>query len=86
MLGLFLINMAGCSQNSEQADAYIEGTDYQYMYGSTINMFAHQAKGEDGYYLLAEKCVYYINNSMDTVVPLCSKIDCLHNEEIDGEK
>lgn len=83
---LLLAILSGCSSNSEQADTYVAGTDYQYMYGDGGSMSAHQAKGEDGYYLLAEKFVYYINDSMDTVVPLCSKIDCLHNEETDGEK
>lgn len=81
---LLALSLCGCAEKQE--DTYMEGTDYQYMYKDLENIFPRQAKGEEGYYLLNGKFIYYINKEENAVMPLCNKPNCLHNQETEESR
>lgn len=50
--------------------------------------FSHHyfLKGENGYYFVPDAHVFYWEEGMEEAVPLCSKVDCLHQYETDWQK
>ena len=78
--------ISGCSSAEEELpDTYVEGSDFQYMYLGMSN-FPLVQKGEEGYYFLWNNFIYYYDERQEIIVPLCSKADCLHDQETDQEK
>lgn len=70
----------------ELADTYVEGMDHQYLMKSMDFFERNQARGEHGYFFKIGKYVYYLPDNTDTLVPFCSKVDCMHTDEVDKEK
>lgn len=62
-------------------EEYVQGMDYQYMYDNRP-----MAEAPEGYYLRVSDFLYYIGKDTMEPVPLCSKPNCLHQQEQDPEK
>ncbi|MGN0142276.1 MAG: hypothetical protein ACI4AD_08600 [Roseburia sp.] len=81
-----LLMISGCGSSRNLPDAYIGGSDFQYMnqmgtvFSSTIQ------KGEKCYYFRHSDYIYYLDEETDTLLPLCNKVDCLHDKETDAER
>ena len=43
-------------------------------------------RGEKGYYVLWNNFVYFLDGESQSLMPLCSKADCLHDQETDSER
>lgn len=85
MAGLIVLScflLAGCEK--KQPDTYIEGSDYQYMQREAFFSFCQQGDGVQ--YFAYNHYLYYLDESGNTLLPLCSKADCLHDRETDTER
>lgn len=80
LLVLLAAMLSGCGAG-EAADTYVEGSDYQYMQWVNGMFFPKVQQTEDGCYFLYEGYLYYLDEQTDTILPLCSKADCLHEQE-----
>lgn len=79
--------ISGCSpENEPLPDTYVEGSDHQYMYMGGFDFYPNFQKGEQGYYFRYNNFIYFFDDKEETIVPLCSKADCLHDKETDQEK
>lgn len=76
-----LLLLSSCGVSSPTENAYLQDTDYAYMYDG-----APMAESPNGYYYRTSDFVYYIDKQTMTAVPLCDKPDCLHEKETDPEK
>ncbi len=47
---------------------------------SGTNMIPH-AVSPNGVYFFKESLIYYLDNGSDTIVPLCGRVDCTHDNE-----
>ncbi len=80
---LVILFITGCG--SEQlGDEYNEGSDYQYMFYTKMNMGLTMTYGENGYYFLIGHYIYFMDDETHSLVALCNKADCMHNEETDS--
>lgn len=84
IVGLIIL-MTGCGKDV-LPNTYVPGSDYQYMQLGGFDFFPRKQKGENGYYLKYLDHVYYFDEISETILPLCNRIDCLHDKEIDMEK
>lgn len=82
---LAVLCLTACGKE-ELGDTYVEGMDNQYLMHSQDFFERNQARGEHGYFFKVGKYVYYLPDGTDTLVPLCSKVDCMHTDEVDKEK
>lgn len=80
LLVLLAAMLSGCGAG-EAADTYLEGNDYQYMQWVNGMFFPKVQQTEDGCYFLYEGYLYYLDEQTDTILPLCNKADCLHEQE-----
>lgn len=79
----FLI-LSGCTEDT-LSNTYIAESDFQYMqYGNVA--YPKIQQGDGVVYLEHEGFIYYYEEASNSVMPLCNKIDCLHDEETDEEK
>ena len=86
LLSIILVSVSGCNEEEKDlGNTYIEGQDYQYMYEDESAFVTNQAKGENGYFLATNHCIYYMDMEKKTAFPLCNKVNCLHMEEPDQE-
>lgn len=83
LLLVFICSLFGCSGaniqvNTEQAsDTYIANEDYQ----NYLNLYSKAAKTEDGYYLISDNHLYFLDKDTYHATIVCSKINCEHNDE-----
>ena len=85
---VFIISvLAGCRERREYPtdNAYHAGTDCQY-YLSAAAKSGYVAQGSDAYYMLVDNYLLAIDMDNMNAVPLCSKPNCLHNNEEDEDK
>lgn len=82
---LLAVLCAACKAK-ELPDTYVEGSDYQYMQLESKRFFMKQSQGSKGLYVLHGNYIYFLDESSDTILPLCNKADCLHDKETDPEK
>ena len=83
------LSLSACGESSmdDLGDEYNQGTDYQYMFDDQLNMGSvTMARGEDGYFFLRGHYIYYMDDETQTLVPLCNKANCMHNEETDSDR
>ncbi|MBQ7360511.1 MAG: hypothetical protein IJW63_10490 [Lachnospiraceae bacterium] len=77
--------VTGCGKEA-LPNTYIPGSDYQYtMFSPTLSLEKIQHV-EGGVYLVNGQYIYYLDESTDTITPLCNKVDCLHERETDEVK
>ncbi len=80
------LSACGGTDTENLGDEYNQGTDYQYMLDCGTNSGAIMARGENGYFFLEGHYIYYLDDEMQTLVPLCNKANCMHNEETDSDR
>lgn len=81
-MGIFL---TACGKE-DLGDTYVEGMDYQYMLDRAGYYEQKQARGENGMFFLQGHYIYYLDDATRTLTAMCSKANCLHNEETDETK
>lgn len=87
--GLFILLAMMCLTacgKEDLGDTYVEGKDHQYMWEAYDSWSQTKARGENGYFFLQGKYVYYLPDGADSLVPLCNKVDCMHTAEVDADK
>lgn len=67
-------------------NSYIEGKDHQYMFYNEAGMCTVQARGNKGTFLSIKNYIYFIEDGTKEAVPLCNKVDCLHDKETEENK
>ncbi len=82
---MMVFGLTGC-QNKDYGDCYIEGSDYQCMLQGRNEFSQKEARGSEGYFFLRGNHILFLDDNKQTLVPLCNKADCLHNEEIDENR
>ena len=81
-----LIFLTGCA-NKAMPDIYVENYDYQYRQWSDSIAFPKVQQGSDNIvYIYKNGFIYYMEEGNDVLVPLCNKVDCLHDRETDQQK
>lgn len=81
-----IINLFGCSQKKEYVSEYNFETDYQYSYDCSVSGMRNIQSDGEGQFITVDNYLYYHNNATDEIALLCSKINCLHNQETDSER
>ena len=83
---LLAVLCAACKAK-ELPDTYVEGSDYQYMQMEDgLRFTLTRAQGGKGMYFLHGDYIYFLDKETNTILPLCNKADCLHDQETDSEK
>lgn len=77
--------ISGCDSSNELPDTYIEGSDHQYMRMGE-SFWPYFQKGEKGYYFIWNDFIYFFDEKTEKIVPLCSRVDCLHDAETQQDK
>lgn len=81
---MFLISCESQPQYSTE-NTYVAGQDFQYQFYKAISTILGPlsiAETEDGYYFLSGNCfLYYADKETMEAVLLCSRPDCLHDQE-----
>ena len=88
LLGIMLLVLLCTScQSKELPDTYVEGSDYQYMQmEGGFHFTLTRTQGSKGMYILHGNYIYFIDAGSNAILPLCNKVDCLHDKETDSEK
>ena len=82
---LACILLTGCDDsNDDLPDTYQKGSDYQYMEKETLCSYHQQGDGTE--YFWHNDYIYYMDRDSNTILPLCSKADCLHDSETSSDK
>ncbi len=85
LIMVYMMLFCGCGKKN-LGNKYVEGSDYQYMFYSEQAQAATQARGDNGTFFAIKHFIYYLEDGADKAVPLCNKVDCLHDAETDIEK
>ncbi len=75
-----VLSCFGCGEE-ELGNTYVFGSDFQYMFMNEQAQAKTQAKGEQGIYFLFGNFIYYLEDGTNLPIPLCNKVDCMHNKE-----
>ncbi|MCM1106967.1 MAG: hypothetical protein NC355_08480 [Blautia sp.] len=78
--GILCLLLTSCG-NAEEDNTYHWGTDNQYFYNYSYSVKGLQAKGESGYFLFYDNFLYYYDDAIGQVVPLCNRADCMHDKD-----
>lgn len=60
-------------------ERFIVGQDHSYMFQGRNN-FQYIVKAEEGYYFRLNDILYYGDEKLETLVPLCTQPNCLHSQ------
>lgn len=82
---IFPLGLSGCGKE-KLPDTYIEGSDFQYMQMDSAGEYMNMQQGEGGYYLRHGDYIYYLDESLGEIMPLCSRVDCLHDKETEQSR
>ena len=87
LLSCLLLGSCGRDSAGTLDDSYHAGTDFQFfqLNNSSPGVFKIQ-ETEDGCIFIHNDFVYTYDQQSGVVVPLCSNINCLHDQEEDPEK
>lgn len=73
--------ISGCDNMNNNYDAFNFETDFQYYYFTINGTCLPVTNSETGYYFfLPNRFLYYIDKESMESTPLCSKVNCLHND------
>ncbi len=86
MIMTLAVSFSACGTQKELGDEYNESSDYQYMFDDHLNMGGDMTYGKNGYYFMQGHYIYFMDDETHTLVPLCNKADCMHNEETDSSR
>ncbi|MBP3678101.1 MAG: hypothetical protein J6I97_07135 [Agathobacter sp.] len=77
--------MSACGVKEDLGNSYVEGKDHQYMWDSVESYGQRIAEGENGHFFRQGSYIYYLAEGAEMLVPLCNKVDCMHNKEVDAK-
>ena len=77
---------SGCGHRRDYGMEFNLATDCQYSYVTDHDYWKNIQSDGKGQYLMQENFIYYYNTAKKTLVPLCSKPNCLHDKETDNDK
>ena len=82
---LVLLLCAGCKP-AQLPNTYVAESDFPYMdWGDRPRPSDYAHDGETNYFV-RDGYVYFLDEDLDVILPLCNKADCLHDKETDPEK
>ena len=84
MINLLILSCSG--KQSINSDSYHKGTDFQYFQTSQWYRRPKIQETENGCVFMLKDFLYIYENKTDSILPLCSKANCLHDKEKDPEK
>ena len=85
MMTVVLFTLSGCGKET-LPNTYVEGSDFQYMQVDSAGEYTAVQQGEDGYYLRHGDYIYYLDELSGEIMPLCNRVDCLHDKETEEER
>lgn len=84
---IFMLCFSGCTNNNENthleisyAEEFVVGQDSSYMFQMDNNA-SLITKAEDGYYFRIDGSLYYADNALTALLPLCTITTCKHAGE-----
>lgn len=80
IVAVSIFTLSGCGKEA-LPNTYIEGSDFQYMQMDCRGSYTGIQQGEDGYYLRHGDYIYYLDELSGEIMPLCSRVDCMHDGE-----
>lgn len=83
---ILLLGLAGCGKKDTLSDTYMEKSDFQYMRQGSMDFQPDMQKGEKGYYFRHDAFIYYLDEETEKLLPLCNRVDCLHDMETEQER
>ena len=86
VLAIFLTACVTSDKKSLSPDNYEAGNDMQYFQTSEGAKGSPIQETEWGCYILRDEFVYAFNCEANKIRPLCSKANCLHDQELEPEK
>lgn len=86
MLIVSACNSVNNKGNDLLSDEYHAETDWQFFQTTAWGRYPKVQEDEGGCYFYHDHYVYRYDSSSGTVVPLCSKVNCLHDHETDDQK
>lgn len=86
VLLLFIVGGTGCSSKQEFSEEYDPNTDYQYTYVDTFDGNRKVQYGNGGEYIWYNDFIYFYNEESKALNPLCNKVNCLHDHEMDEDR
>ncbi len=78
---ILLLGITGCGRKNYLPDTYVEESDFQYMRQGSMDLQPDMQKGEKGYYFRHDAFIYYLDEETEKLLPLCNRVDCLHDME-----
>ncbi|MCM1047511.1 MAG: hypothetical protein NC433_03710 [Clostridiales bacterium] len=84
-ISVLLFILYGCGKEA-LPNTYVAGSDFQYMQMDSAGDYTGIQQGKDGYYLRHGDYIYYLDELSGEIAPLCSRVDCLHDKEMDQNR
>lgn len=85
ILTISLFILSGCGKET-LPNNYVKGSDFQYMQMDSAGSNTDIQQGEDGYYLRHGDYIYYLDELSGEILPLCNRVDCLHDKETEQSR
>jgi hypothetical protein len=86
LLSIILTCITGCGKTETYSTSFNLNTDCQSSYNNNDG-YTHRIQSDGkGQYIFCNNYLYYHNEANNTLVPVCSKANCLHDKETDTEK
>ena len=74
-------------RETEYGDTYVEGVDSQYLYQyGMVQANSGIQRGNGVVYVAVGDFLYYMDEKTHTILPLCNRVDCMHDKEETEEK
>ena len=83
---MLIVSSCGLSTSVPDSMEYLPGTDMQYFQVTETNKTSLIQETDSGCYLYHDRFIYYLDREAETITPLCTKANCLHDRENDTEK
>lgn len=85
IMSVSLFTLSGCGKEI-LPNTYVENSDFQYMQMDSAGDYTGIQQGKDGYYLRHGDYIYYLEEVSGKILPLCSRVDCLHDKETEQSR
>ncbi len=80
VLVFLTVFFSACTDSSKE----FSGINYEYDCQTYFYLFSHIVSNTDGYFFKKNKTVYFFDRESKITTPLCSKINCEHNQMSKG--
>ena len=90
LLVFTIYTLSSCANSSEDVQldpyGYQSGTDMQFFQYSSLSKLTKIQEFKNGCYVYHDGFVYTLDITAQTILPVCSKVNCLHDKEKDPER